>query len=198
MSKQRPTKFQILMFKVKRLFFLLLLVWLAIRCDVLRDLTTDRAKPPATTEPNNNYGPVPPSASSAEMRLRKNIVDFAQTKIGTTYKHAGKTPETGFDCSGFTSYVMNKHGIKISPSSRDQALQGRAIDVTAVKPGDLIFFRRGPSEPIFHVSLVVSNDGKDVRVVHSTTSRGVIVDNITASKYWKPYIDSAKDVVAKR
>lgn len=197
MPTQRPTKFRIVMFKTKRLLFLLLLVWLAVRCETFRDLTTDRPKDP-TAEPNNNYGPVPPTTSSKEMLLRKDIVTFAQTQVGENYLYAGKTPETGFDCSGFTSYVMSKYGIKISSSSRDQALQGKSIDVTKVKPGDLIFYRRSASEPIFHVSLVVSNDGKDVKVVHSTTSRGVIIDNVTASKYWRPYIDSARDVVAKK
>ena len=197
MATRRPTKFQIWMFKTKRLLFLLLLVWLAVRCNVLRDLTTDRPKDPVE-KTGTDYGPVPPSVSSKEMLLRKDITTFAQTHLGITYKYAGKSPSTGFDCSGFTSFVMSKYGIKISASSRDQALQGSSVDLAKVKPGDLIFFRRSPSEPIFHVSLVVSNDSKGIQVVHSTTSRGVIVDNITASKYWKPYIDSAKDVVAKK
>lgn len=196
-TRRRPTKFQIWVFKTKRLLFLLLLVWSAVRCNVLRDLTTDRPKDP-TEKPGTDYGPVPPSVSSKEMLLRKDITSFAQTHLGITYKYAGKSPSTGFDCSGFTSFVMSKYGIKISASSRDQALQGSSVDVAKVKPGDLIFFRRSASEPIFHVSLVVSNDSKGIQVVHSTTSRGVIVDNITASKYWKPYIDSAKDVVAKK
>lgn len=197
MATRRPTKFRIAMFKTKRVLFLLLLLWLVVRCNVLRDLTTDRPKTP-TEGANNPYGPVPPTVSSKEMMLRNTIVSFAQQQLGTNYLYAGKTPETGFDCSGFTSYVMGKNGIKVSSSSRDQALQGSAIAVSKVKPGDLIFYRRSPSEAIFHVSLVISNDGKDIKVVHSTTSRGVIVDNITASKYWKPYIDSARDVVAKR
>lgn len=196
MASSQPTKFQIWMFKTKRFLFLLLLVWLAVRCDLLKDLTTDRPKEPAG-QTDNEYGPVPPSTSSKEMLLRKNITNYAQTLVGSTYQYAGKTP-AGFDCSGFTSYVMGKYDIKISSSSRDQANQGKFVDVYKVKPGDLIFFRRSAAEPIFHVSLVVSNDGKDIKVVHSTTSRGVIVDNITASKYWRPYIDSARDVVARR
>jgi hypothetical protein len=198
MPTQQPTKLHILMFKAKRLLFLMLLAFIAVRCELLRDLTTDRPKDPGETPTSGNYGPVPPSTSSKEMLLRKDIVSFAQTQIGKTYQYAGKTPETGFDCSGFTSFVMSKYGIKISASSRDQALQGKSIQVNSVKPGDLIFYRRSASEPIFHVSLVVSNEGGDIRVVHSTTSRGVIVDNITASKYWRPYIDSARDVVVKR
>lgn len=196
MATQRPNKFQIWMFKIKRLLFLLLLVWLAVRCDLLKDLTTERPKETGD-KTETEYGPVPPSASSKEMMMRKDLTNYAQTLVGSTYLYAGKSPD-GFDCSGFTSYVMGKYGVKISSSSRDQAGQGKFVDVYKVKPGDLVFFRRSAAEPIFHVSLVVSNDGKDIKVVHSTTSRGVIVDNITASKYWRPYIDSARDVVAKK
>ncbi|MBK6950189.1 MAG: C40 family peptidase [Haliscomenobacter sp.] len=64
--------------------------------------------------------------------------------------------------------------------------------------GDLIFFRRSASEPVFHVSLVIENDGKSLWVVHSTTSRGVIQEDLLASSYWKPKIYSARDVISGR
>lgn len=164
-------------------------------CDVIRDLTTERPRP-TSTEPVPAPGPVPPSTSARELALRQSIVDYAQQFVGTKYQPAGKVPSTGFDCSGFTSYVMKNFQINISSSSRDQALQGAKLDLTKVMPGDLIFFRRSPREDIFHVSLVVANDGKSIKVVHSTTSRGVIIEDVLNSKYWKPYLDSARSVVS--
>ncbi len=211
MQQARPTWMQAYakshpwLWTMTRTSFLLFLFVVALGCEILRDLTTDR--PPSTpngtsTPPDNSgYGPVPPSNSSmsaAERQLRGDIIGFAKQHIGTRYQSAGKTPETGFDCSGFTSYVLNNYKIKISPSSRDQALQGRNVDINKVKPGDLVFYRRSAADPIFHVSMVVENTGAAIRVVHSTSSRGVIIDDILASKYWKPYIDSARDVVSRR
>lgn len=131
------------------------------------------------------------------MALRRKITDYAQRFEGSRYLYAGKKPSTGFDCSGFTSFVMAEYGIVLSPSSREQATQGREIRVEQALPGDLIFFRRSASEPVFHVSLVIENDRESLWVIHSTTSRGVIIEDLLASSYWKPKIFSARDVIRK-
>jgi cell wall-associated NlpC family hydrolase len=122
-------------------------------------------------------------------------VDYARTFLGTDYLYAGRDPKKGFDCSGFTYFVMDKFGISLSPSSRAQEGQGRKISVSRVQPGDLIFYRRSAASAVFHVSLVVANEADGIYVIHST-SRGVVVDNITTSSYWAPKISSARDVVS--
>lgn len=133
--------------------------------------------------------------SNAEMRLRQDIVAYAKKFEGTKYKYAGKEPPTGFDCSGFTSYVMDRFDIRLSPSSRLQEEQGRKIRPQDVQPGDLIFYRRSPGGRVFHVSLVVDNDREGIRVIHAT-SRGVVIDNISASSYWQPKISTARNVIS--
>lgn len=153
-------------------------------CNFLRNLTSEPEVPDSDT--GNMYS------------LRRNIADYARKYEGTRYLYAGKSPQTGFDCSGFTSYVMKKYGIELSPSSRDQARQGRPKPVQEARPGDLVFFRRSPAEPVFHVALVVANDRSGIHVIHSTTSRGVVSDNIMESAYWKPKIYSVRDVLGGR
>lgn len=140
--------------------------------------------------------PVP--SDSREMAFRKDIVAYAAKYKGSRYTPSGKKPETGFDCSGFTSYVFDHFDINLSPAAREQVKQGKSKDIRDAKPGDLIFFRRSANEPIFHVSLVKSNNGKNLWVVHSTTSRGVIEEDVLNSTYWKPYIDSVRDVVSRK
>ncbi|MEZ4964911.1 MAG: C40 family peptidase [Saprospiraceae bacterium] len=140
----------------------------------------------------------PAPVSSREVTFRRDIVSYATRYKGAKYTPAGKKPSTGFDCSGFTSYVMDHFNISLSPAAREQVKQGRERPVEDAKPGDLIFFRRGPGQPIFHVSLVKSNNGKSLYVIHSTTSRGVIEEDVLSSSYWKPYIDSARDVVSAK
>jgi cell wall-associated NlpC family hydrolase len=134
--------------------------------------------------------------SSREYTLRMNIVDYADNYQGTKYTYAGRDPRKGFDCSGFTYFVMKKYGVELSPSSRLQEKQGRNIRVKDVKPGDLIFYRRSPLGRVFHVSLVYANDPDGIKVIHST-SRGVVIDNITTSSYWAPKISTARDVVSR-
>ncbi len=173
----------------------LLITGLFTRCAVIKDLTTDRPKPEAgtVTAPEPERSPVP--GFDREARLRREIINYAETLKGITYQAAGKKPETGFDCSGFTSYVMAANGLKLSASARDQAIQGKEVPLDDVRPGDLIFYKRKPQDPIFHVSLVIENTRDVLWVIHSTTSRGVIVENVLASSYWKPYIYMARDVI---
>lgn len=159
------------------------------QCDVIRSLQTEigSSSTPTTTRTEARI-------SSKEMRLRQDIVEYAKKQLGSRYKYAGRSPRQGFDCSGLTCYVMNNFDIKLSPSSRAQESQGRKIDVSEVQSGDLIFFRRSRSGPVFHVALVVSNSREGIKVIHST-SRGVVIDNISQSKYWKPKISTARNVI---
>lgn len=135
--------------------------------------------------------------SSAQKQLRGKIADSARKYLGTEYFYTGKSPQTGFDCSGFTSYVMGKNGIKISPASAAQAKEGRSIRMEQVQTGDLIFFGE-TKDKVSHVALVQKRTPDGIICIHSTTSRGVIEENITTSKYWKPKILFARDVVSKK
>lgn len=162
--------------------------WLLILCI---GFVASHCKSPKKAEP-----PAPKTTNSRETTFRRDIVAYAGKYKGSKYTPAGKKPDTGFDCSGFTSYVMDHFNISLSPAAREQVKQGKNKRIQDAKPGDLIFFRRGPDEPIFHVSLVKSNNGKNLVVIHSTTSRGVVEEDVLNSTYWKQYIDSVRDVVS--
>lgn len=141
-----------------------------------------------------------PSASSsvhttAEMKKRQKIVDYAKELVGSGYQYAGSSPKTGFDCSGLTSYVMKEFKIKLSPASVEQAKQGVPISLDKVRPGDLVIF--GDKNHIQHVAMVVERNKSGIYCIHSTNSRGVVVDNITTSKYWKPLTLYARDVISE-
>lgn len=165
--------------------------WFLILCLAI---TANHCKPFNKSETTKKPSP----ATTREASFRKDIVAYAAKYKGSKYTPAGKKPETGFDCSGFTSYVMDNFNIALSPAAREQVKQGKSKNIRDAKPGDLIFFRRSASEPIFHVSLVKSNNGKSLIVIHSTTSRGVIEEDVLNSTYWKQYIDSVRDVVSEK
>ena len=138
----------------------------------------------------------PRATSSSETRQRTEIASYAKKYVGTKYKYAGRTPK-GFDCSGFTYYVMKNFDVDLVPVSREQEKQGKVIPVSNAKPGDLLFFRRSKKGTVFHVALVVSNGSKGTFVVHSSSSRGVVVDNIATNSYWKTKVVTARDVLSK-
>lgn len=145
--------------------------------------------------------PKPKSVSVSEdrfsdpqlMRLREWIIDYAQEFKGTRYRYAGRSPKTGFDCSGFTSYVLHEFELNASSSSSTQSTQGIKIALDDVLPGDLVFF--GSKKHIQHVAMVVECGPEGIICVHSTSSRGVIIENISTSKYWRPRILFARDII---
>ncbi|MBK6929905.1 MAG: C40 family peptidase [Saprospirales bacterium] len=134
--------------------------------------------------------------STEMVQFREEIIDYARQFVGIRYRYAGRNPGTGFDCSGFTSYILEKFDAEVSSSSSTQSVQGIKVPLRNVMPGDLLFFgRRGR---IQHVAIVVENNPDGIICVHSTCSRGVIVENVSTSSYWRPRILFARDVLGRR
>lgn len=143
-----------------------------------------------STSVSNNSSKV-----SAETTLRQGIIKDAEKHKGVKYKYAGKDPK-GFDCSGFTYYVCSKHRIKLSSSSTSQSKQGVEVPISKVKPGDLLFFgRNGRNGKIQHVGIVYKNTSDGLYMIHSSSKRGIVIDNVTSSKYWKPKLLFAKTIL---
>lgn len=114
--------------------------------------------------------------------VRFEIIREAEKYIGTPYTWAGKSPETGFDCSGFTAFIMRKFNFFISPSSKEQAKSGIPITFEESKPGDLIIFRNEKNE-VFHVSFISKIEPKVLEVIHSVNG-GVKKENLFNNSWW--------------
>jgi cell wall-associated NlpC family hydrolase len=138
----------------------------------------------------------PRTINPVELQIRQDVVKYALTLQGSSYKYAGTNPRTGFDCSGFTSYVLKQFKVPVSSASSAQSVEGRSVELQAVQPGDLIIFGKNKRN-IQHVAMVVERNRSGIIVVHSTTSRGVIRENISTSTYWNPLILFARDVISR-
>lgn len=137
------------------------------------------------------------SLSAEMLQMREDMIGVAQQFVGIRYRYAGVNPSTGFDCSGFTSYILKKFDAQVSSSSSLQSKQGIKVPLSDVLPGDLVFFgRRGRG--IQHVAMVVENSADGIICVHATCSRGVVVENVSTSAYWRPRILFARDVLGQR
>jgi len=124
----------------------------------------------------------PEKKASPNLSLRYNVLKEAEKYVGIPYTWAGKTPETGFDCSGFTSYVLRKFDYNISPSSKDQAKLGISIPLEQGNPGDLIVFRNEKNE-VFHVSFITKIHPQMIEVIHSVNG-GVKKENLYHNSWW--------------
>lgn len=112
---------------------------------------------------------------------RLQVVETAKKYIGVPYVWAGSTPE-GFDCSGFTGYVLKEVGQHVPRRSADQYSDARKVKKRSVQQGDLIFFSNGSG--VSHVGIVISKKGEPVQMIHASTSKGVIITDVDTSSYW--------------
>lgn len=119
------------------------------------------------------------------VEVRDDIVLDARKLIGSDYKYAGKGPNK-FDCSGLVGYVYGKSAIKVGGSASSLVDRRKEINLSAVAPGDLVFFKR--KGKVFHVSIISRVKKGQLWVIHSTTSRGVIEEEIMSSSYWRPFL----------
>ena len=147
-----------------QLLFLLIVVIYSASCGVGRHIPT-----------------APPVAVSAQ---QQEIINFGMQFIGVRYQFGGRTP-SGFDCSGFTSYVFRHFGIHLNPTSATQDTQFPTISRREdLRVGDLVFFEgRTRNGRVGHVGIVSEVRPSYFRFIHASTSQGVTVSRST-EQYW--------------
>ena len=117
-----------------------------------------------------------------------NMLGFAKTFLGTPYLSSGASP-TGFDCSGFVSYVLGNFGLDVIHSSYGLAEYGRTVKLSEAKPGDLMFFKgsNSGSSRIGHVAIIYEvNPTEGIKFIHASSSKGITIDRFNGSAYYFP------------
>lgn len=137
-------------------------------------------RPKSAPAPPSTAGPTAPRPVVSEGALGR--VSLARSLLGSAYRYGGVTPK-GFDCSGFSRYVFAEDGVHLPRTTVEQAAAGRWVPLDALAAGDLVFFSEAGSKP-HHVGVVVSRAGEPLRMIHASTSRGVVETNVLAGSYW--------------
>lgn len=92
------------------------------------------------------------------------VVQYALGFVGNPYVWGGKDPNTGADCSGFTSYVYAHFGISIPSYSYSQRSVGKEVSYANARAGDLICYAG-------HVAIYMGNG----QIVHAKgTAYGIV------------------------
>lgn len=118
----------------------------------------------------------------------ERMLRTASSQLGTPYRSGGCDPNTGFDCSGFTTWVFNRYGLHLPRSSREQYQMGTVVAKNSLRKGDLVFFRS--KRGINHVGIYLE-DGK---FIHSATYGKNVTISHLEEDYWRTHYAGGRRV----
>ncbi len=162
-----------------------------ISTSLLSDTKQETSRSEATTRKSSSTKTKSTKTTSAQTTAQatsvpassngSSIVATAKQYLGYKYVYGGSSPSTGFDCSGFTSYVFKQHGISLSRTAAGQYGNGVAVSRANLQPGDLVMFGKSG---INHVAIYIGGG----QIIHaSTPSTGVRIDSLTTGYYNNNY-----------
>ncbi len=155
-----------------------------------RSLTEERKNDNDTTvidqDINNN---LTEALSTQNTQKGNQIAEYAKQFLGCSYVSGGKTPSSGFDCSGFTKYVYSNFGYTLGNTAATQNNLGKDVNIEDIAIGDLILFYDEGKTKIGHTGIYIG-DGNFVHAANA--SRGVVTDNLNTNSYYNTRIVSIK------
>ncbi|MEK7702353.1 MAG: C40 family peptidase [Nitrospirota bacterium] len=122
---------------------------------------------------------------------QSRVLSLAQSLLGTPYRYGGMDPNSGFDCSGYLSYVFKEAvGISLPRRAKDQGKAGEFVS-SKLQPADILVFKISKSDE-WHTGIYL----KDGQFIHAPSRRGgaVNIQNITLP-YWKERFVGARRVL---
>jgi len=139
--------------------------------------------PTPTPEPTTAPGPSQiadagdAASPSTTYASGQEVAEFAQQYVGYNYLWGGKSPETGFDCSGFVYYVYQQFGYELNRTAAAQAGNGSHVEADSLEPGDVLCFYKG--NYIGHSGIYIG-DGNYIHSQDSAT--GVVISPLSERK----------------
>jgi cell wall-associated NlpC family hydrolase len=135
--------------------------------------------------------PEPPARDTGPMSEQRGEA-LLQTllMLGVDYRYGGKSPETGFDCSGLVAHVFREaYGIELPHNARAQSEMGMRVSLSELRAGDLVFYNT-LNRPFSHVGIYLG----DGRFVHAPKTGAQVRVEPIRGKYWMRRFDGARRI----
>ena len=128
-------------------------------------------------------------AAAGQSTTLTSLVALAMDLRNIRYRRGGRNPDSGFDCSGFVSYVfLHSLGLRLPATSAAQFVTGMKVARSEMRSGDLVFFRTSGKKRISHVGIYLD----DGRFIHAPSSGKVVRIDRLDEKYWAKRFAGAK------
>ena len=131
-----------------------------------------------------------PSRDSRSLPQRSEALLLALLALGVDYHDGGRSPITGFDCSGLVAHVFEQaYGIRLPRNAQGQSEAGIAVAGDQLEPGDLVFYDT-LGRPNSHVGIYVGEG----RFVHAPKpGASVRVESLRAA-FWSKRFSGARRI----
>ena len=146
-----------------------------------QQLVAQAAQDTASAEAAFSTAPIP-AAPPPDGSKASQVVSIAMQYLGVPYVWGGSSPSTGFDCSGFTSYVYAQIGIYLPHHAASQYGYGVPVSYDDLQAGDLVFF-----SGLGHMGMYIGG-GQFIHAPHT----GDVVKISSMGERWSSYVGARR------
>src|SRR5262245_6978931 len=135
--------------------------------------------------------PVPVLATTAPAAAaRESPLAHALRALGARYTYGGRSPETGFDCSGLIAHAFERsRGLLLPHNAFAQSRMGKPVTRRDLAPGDLVFYNTR-NQPFSHVGMYIGNG----RFIHAPKPGARVRVERVDTSYWSSRFNGARRV----
>jgi cell wall-associated NlpC family hydrolase len=128
------------------------------------------------------------SSSCCASSDRDRPVIHALEALGTKYRYGGRSPDTGFDCSGLVAHVFERAWGLALPARTDALSKvGTPVKLKEIEPGDLVFYNTR-NRPYSHVGIYLGEG----RFLHAPRPGGFVRVESVHTSYWRSRFSGAR------
>lgn len=117
--------------------------------------------------------------------LTSQVLNTAFDYEGVRYRYGGMSRK-GMDCSGLVMTAFGDTSVNLPRTSSEMAQVGERVRKAEAQTGDLIFFKTRGNR-ISHVGIITEVLDDEIKFIHSSTSKGVIVSSTKENYYSRTF-----------
>lgn len=119
---------------------------------------------------------------------RERPLVHAMQAVGVQYRYGGRSPETGFDCSGLIAHIFERAwGVLLPPGTEALSKVGKAVRAKDLQPGDLVFYNTR-NKPYSHVGIYLGEG----RFLHAPRPGAKVRVESVETGYWRARFNGAR------